>query len=168
MRKLIVIFIFLFASIPPVFADHFSQKSYTVEVPAVYSINAIGVVPDYQEYGLPNVNPSAEDLSFLRLVAGTYSNSESFWELTTIKPIGVSISYNSSYRIDAEVEPLRGQGSIGNLNSIRVYPSTVAFSVGSGAGVIERIFKFYPIVRVSKHTYPGTYVSKIIFTVSQL
>lgn len=184
MNKVIIIFIFIILAVTnqPALAVSKDNETYTVEVPAVIksyfkgppSEPAIGFVEESVDYLPPNSTDSEGFITiaknsifttsggFSRLVKGSYTGD--YWELTTLRPIGVIVSYNTSGTIAASFDSLTGNSTI----TRRIYPSSVAFGVGSGAGIEGRIFKFYPIVGVYKNTQAGNYSGTITITVPNL
>lgn len=174
MSKIILIFIFIILAVvnQPVFAKKTSvgiicRETYFVDVPGEAKINkfsdgdkAIGFVDESQDslltdsVGFLVASPKTvfkDSGGFSRLVEGSYTNSS--WQLTTARPLGMAVTYNTSGYIEAKFLSL---GSF-NTTDLSIYPSIIAFGVGKGAGVKGHIFKFYPMVRVSKDIVPDTY-----------
>jgi len=186
MSKIILIFIFIILAVvnQPVFAKKTSdgiicRETYFVDLPPVIKScfkdsgeMAIGFIDESKDFLPPNSTDSEGYViipkdsifttsgGFSRLVKGSYS--ENYWELTTLRPLGVVVSYNTSGTIVATFNSLTG------VLSKKIYPSSVSFAVGNGAGVEGRIFKFYPIVGVNKNTAAGNYSGIITITVPNL
>ena len=141
-----------------------NKKTFNVTIPKLVQVNAIGISEYKQYFGLPKKN---EEVQFnLRLDKNITSETES-WEITTNKPIGMSVTYNSRGNIMAVFVSMKRikDGVEIPPSDIRIYPSKVVFDIGPGPGNIERIFHFNPIIRVSKKTPPGDYEGTITFTV---
>lgn len=179
MNKVIIIFIFIILAAlnQPVFAKSTSEN-YSVKISGEAKINkfsdgtkAIGFVDDDENSlqtdfsGLIVTSPKTlfkESGGFSRLVGGSYSVNS--WQLTTVRPIGIAVSYNTSGYIEAQFVSLTGFSP----SDLSIFPSKIAFGVGSGAGVKGHLFKFYPIVKVSKNVIPNEYTGKFNFKVTVL
>ncbi|MEW5821447.1 MAG: hypothetical protein AB1782_14745 [Cyanobacteriota bacterium] len=137
-------------------------RDFELKIPNIITVNKVGLSTLNQKHGLP----ISSDADFNLLVRNSFDGTS--WELTTNKPIGVSISYNSSgtiLAVFASMQRLSDGYKIPD-NYISIHPSKVVFDTGPSGGDVERIFHFNPIVKVSKHTPPGHYVCIIKFTVS--
>lgn len=178
MRKLIAIFVFivLYALSSPIFAKNTKDsETYTFDMPNYARINvfscdesqkAVGFVDESltsletDNVGFKITSPPTvfkDSGGFSRLVLGSYSGSS--WQLTTARPMGLAVTYNTSGYIEADFLSLAGF----HASNLSIYPSTIAFGVGRGAGVKGHIFKFYPIVRVSKGVTPDIYTGVVNF-----
>ena len=138
-----------------------SNSNFFVEIPKTIIVNGIGPC----DYSITHGLPTDEHLYFTMLVEN--SLNPDYWQITTNKPIGVTISYNSGGNILAVFVSLKRIGDNYEIPSsdISIYPSKVIFDTGSEGGDSQRVFHFYPIIKVSKNTPPGNYVGSISFTV---
>ncbi|EKE04272.1 MAG: hypothetical protein ACD_20C00090G0012 [uncultured bacterium] len=148
---------------PAANADLSDSETYTVTILGDKRITGIAVIPESLTQGPINPNNYPQDLNFSRLVSGSYAGS--YWELTTDKPIGVCVTYNTSGILSANFDPLFPLRSTEGVSiPVRIYPSQVAFGTSQPTAV-EHLFKFYPIVKVSRLIPPGAYEGRITFTI---
>ena len=156
--------IFCFLLTENAFADISDSETYSFTIKKyIEQHEPIGAVFENQHYGLPH-EATVNDFIFGRMVAGSYTGDQ--WELTTNKPIGVSVSYNTSGSISATLTPITtNDGFV--LPETRIYPTKIIFG-RRGPGVSKKIFKFYPIVKVYQNSSPGVYFGTIEFTILEL
>ena len=167
MQKLFKHFLFILLAYSciclPVSAEDISdQQSFSVTIPKAIHVNGIGLSPQNQYHGTPVEGSTTFDLE---VTESEYADS---WELTTVHPVGVSVSYNSDGSILAVFASMTRVGDGYRIPDadVSIYPSKVIFATGpDGGGDAQRIFHFHPKIRVSKETPPGNYIGNITFTV---
>jgi len=162
-RIITLLFTFLFIQVltPATFADVSSPtQTYTIQIsggsPSI-TVEGIGVVSENATHGLPK----SGQISFTRMIEGTYDGNS--WQLTTDKPVGISVTYNQAGTITARMSGLtRDDGYV--LRDVQMIPETITF--GTTSSDVKRIFKFYPSVHITQTTPSGKYTGKITFTVT--
>ncbi|OGI00649.1 MAG: hypothetical protein A2Y25_06865 [Candidatus Melainabacteria bacterium GWF2_37_15] len=167
-RIVLIIFLLVFSFSEAVFAAASDSEVYTISIPTYYIPNGIGSTDESSTNGLPNTTPDPEDFTFGRMVSGSYTGNQ--WELTTNKPIGLSLDYNLNAKFSITAEPftLTNVDNGYTLVNNRTYPTQIIFNNGTNTSEVERLFRFYPIVKVDKNVPPGNYEGTITFTISQL
>lgn len=165
LSNILLIFIALItlslAQLPVLAQKTFDSKTFNVEIPDILTVESVGISPRTQTHGLPSTA-----LTSFNMIVSESTDGQS-WELTTGDPVGVSVSYNTSGSIIAIFASMTRipDGHQIPETDIKIYPSKVIFDTGTWGGDQYRIFHFNPIIRVSKNTPPGHYVSVIRFTV---
>lgn len=158
----LLIFFNIVLGLPAISQVSSTPQSFSLTIPKAIKVNGIGLSAQSQYHGTPQEGSTTFDLEVIE------SQSGDSWELTTVHPVGVSISYNVGGSILAVFATMtRVQDGFRIPDSdISIYPSKVIFATGpNGGGDSQRIFHFHPKIRVSKDTPPGNYIGNITFTV---
>lgn len=142
-------------------AEVVNSTNFSVEIPKAIKVEDIGISNPGETHGMPQNEPTQFNL----LVKNSFDGKS--WELTTNKPIGVSLSYNSSGTIVAIFVSMTrtNDGYTIPQSDISIYPSKAIFEATKKGGDEKKIFHFNPIIRISKDTPPGNYVGTIVFSV---
>ncbi|MGD9581563.1 MAG: hypothetical protein AB7V50_09340 [Vampirovibrionia bacterium] len=161
-NTILLAFVYLFIGLA-CFADVSSnEQNFSITIPKAIHINGIGLSAQTQTHGVPLDGSTTFNLEVIE------SENNDYWELTTVAPVGISISYNADGSILAVFASMTRVNDGYNIpdKDISIYPSKVIFATGpNGGGDSQRIFHFHPKIRVSKDTPPGNYIGNITFTV---
>ena len=168
-RVIFIILILLIFFTESAFANVSDSETYTITIPVTtsFDINDIGTTDDSTTHGLPDPAPPAIELTFGRLVKGSYKGDQ--WKLTTNNPIGISMNYTKGAKFSITADPFTLSNGPNTINAT-TSPTQVNFSRGTPTAEVQRMFKFYPIITIDKNALPpaGNYDGTITFTIQAL